>query len=261
MLKLTHSSSNPVLESIHITVGSSGPNSFRFAESPSVRLGIVTVPRQLFGSSRDQLWHQLMKELSVETVGRLEPGLFGRGAGDRVQVTHGDWTITIDLRTESSDILLRLLAPRSSVGADLPVYTRIRAPYVSDGFRFTIYHKEFFSEIGKWFGMQDIEIGHPAFDSAFIVKSKDTGKVRRLFSNAKIRDTLLRMPAIRLAVIDDEGVLGLGLPEDTDELRIMAPGIPTTVEPLKEIFDLFAETLDELCRMGSAYRQTPKVVL
>jgi hypothetical protein len=223
------------------------------------KIRCVALLRQFFGSSRDQLWHGLMQKLTAETAGHLQPGLFGRGKGDRVQVTHGEWTITIDLTAESSDLLARLLAPRGTIA--IPVYTRIRAPYISDGFLFTIYHKEFFSEVGKWFGMQDIEVGDPTFDTAFVVKSNDTSKVRSLFSNTKIRNALLRMPAVRLAVLDNEDVLGVGLPEDTDELRIMAPGIPATVEPLKEIFDLFSETLDELCRMGAAYQKSPNVTL
>ena len=33
----------------------------------------------------------------------------------------------------------------------------------------------------------------------------------------------------------------------------------TKVEKLKELYELFAETLDELCRMGSAYSADPGV--
>ena len=40
-----------------------------------------------------------------------------------------------------------------------------------EGFRFTVYRKGIFSDIGKWFGMQDIEIGDEDFDRDFILKS------------------------------------------------------------------------------------------
>jgi len=33
------------------------------------------------------------------------------------------------------------------------------------------------------------------------------------------------------------------------------------VDRLKQLFDLFAETLDELCRLGSAYEKNPGVTL
>ena len=55
----------------------------------------------------------------------------------------------------------------------------MRAPYVNpEGFRFTIYRKGIFSELGKLLGMQDIEVGDPEFDEAFIIKGNDEFKVR-----------------------------------------------------------------------------------
>ena len=55
----------------------------------------------------------------------------------------------------------------------------MRAPYVNpEGFRFTIYRKGLFSDLGKLLGMQDIEVGDPEFDEAFIIKGNDESKVR-----------------------------------------------------------------------------------
>ena len=55
----------------------------------------------------------------------------------------------------------------------------MRAPYVNpEGFRFTIYRKGFFSDLGKLLGMQDIEVGDPEFDEAFIIKGNDEDRVR-----------------------------------------------------------------------------------
>ena len=63
-------------------------------------------------------------------------------------------------------------------------YTRMRAPYVNpEGFRFTIYRKGVFSDLGKLLGMQDIEVGDPDFDEAFIIKGNDESKVRDLFAD------------------------------------------------------------------------------
>ena len=50
----------------------------------------------------------------------------------------------------------------------------MRAPYVNpDGFRFTIYRQGVFSDIGKWLGMQDVTVGCPEFDEAFIIKGNN----------------------------------------------------------------------------------------
>lgn len=44
---------------------------------------------------------------------------------------------------------------------------------------------------------------------------------------------------------------------DADTLEFHVPGIITDIERLKLLFDLFAETLDALCRIGSAYEGAP----
>jgi hypothetical protein len=38
-------------------------------------------------------------------------------------------------------------------------------------------------------------------------------------------------------------------------------GLIKDVDRLKHLYDLFAETLDELCRIGSAYQSDPGVQL
>src|SRR5947199_210805 len=82
----------------------------------------------------------------------------GFWGGGKVQAHVGPWTVTLDTHVVSN-------------GETSTTYTRMRAPYVNpDGFRFTIYRKGFFSDLGKLLGMQDIEVGDPEFDEAFILK-------------------------------------------------------------------------------------------
>ena len=140
--------------------------------------------------------------------------------------------------------------------------TRLRAPYINpEGFRFTIYRKNLFSELGKLLGMQDIEVGDPEFDEDFIIKGNDESKVRDLFANPKIRQMIQDQPKIRLRVKDSEGWFGPEFPEDVDELSFQVVGVIKDVERLKALFDLFAAVLDQLCRIGSAYKQEPGVTL
>ena len=98
----------------------------------------------------------------------------GGAKGDKVQVTHDEWTITLDTFAVST-------------GKTTVVYTRLRAPYINpDHFRFTIYRRGFFSDIAKWIGMQDIEVGHEDFDRDFIIKGTEEGKLRALFDFAQL---------------------------------------------------------------------------
>jgi len=199
--------------------------------------------RKLFGPSKEEIWRQLCTELGAEYV---QGGFWNR---DKVQATHDEWTITLDTYVVST-------------GKTVMHFTRLRAPYVNpDHFRFTIYRRGLFSEFAKWLGMQDIVVGHEDFDRDFIIKGTEETKLRALFDNPKLRELIAAQPKIHLTVKDNDGYWGADFPADTDELYFHVHGIIKDVERLKLLFELFAETLDQLCRIGSAYEEAPKLKL
>jgi hypothetical protein len=186
----------------------------------------------LFGPSNHELWRQLSQEIGAEFV----EGSFLASTGSKVQAHVGPWTVTLDVGRSDED------------GKSL--VTRLRAPYVnSEGFRFTVYRKGDFSELGKLLGMQDIEVGDPDFDETFIIKGTDEFKVRDLFANPQIRQMIQAQPLVRLDVKDSEGWFGPKFPEDVDELHFQVLGVIKDKELLKALFNLFAAALDQLCRI------------
>jgi len=196
-----------------------------------------------FGPDKEEVWRQLCREIGGEFV---EGGFW---KGNKVQVHVQPWTITLDTYTVNTQ--------HSHV-----TYTRMRAPYVNpEGFRFTIYRKGFFSELGKLLGMQDIEVGDPEFDEAFIIKGNDEVRVQNLFADARLRELVKVQPTIRLDVKDSEGWFGPKFPENVDELHFQVVGVIKDVDRLKSLFDLFAAVLEQLCRIGSAYKQEPGITL
>jgi hypothetical protein len=195
--------------------------------------------RRMFGPSQKEIWRQLSEEIHAKFV----DGGFWKA--DRVEASHGQWTVTLDTYVVST-------------GKVTIVYTRMRAPYVNpDGFRFRVYRRGIFSDLGKLLGGQDVEIGHPEFDRDFIIKGTDEGKLRQLFSNPRIRALIEGQKGIDLSVKDDEGWFGAKFPDGVDELGFVVVGVIKDVERLKQLYELFGETLDELCRMGSAYESDP----
>ena len=199
--------------------------------------------RQLFDPGREEIWRQLCSEIGAQYV----QGGFWKG--DKVQVHHGQWTVTLDTYTTGDS--------ESST-----TYTRMRAPYVNkDGFRFTIYRKSIFSSLGEFLGMRDVEVGHPDFDEAFIIKGNDEAKLRALFANQKIRQLFEMQPSIYLTVKDDEGWFSTSFPEGVDELYFRMSGVIKDVERLKSLYFLFAEMLNHLCHIGSAYENDPQLEL
>jgi hypothetical protein len=131
----------------------------------------------------------------------------------------------------------------------------------NDNFRFKVYRAGIFTELGKILGMQDIEVGHSEFDRAFVIKANDPLKVHLLFGNAEIRRLVEAQPAISLEVRDAEGWFRTSFPEEVDELYFQVGGIITDIERLKLLFELFSETLNHLCHIGSAYEDDPRLVL
>ncbi len=199
--------------------------------------------RELFGPSKEELWSQLSKEIGADYQ---RGGFFKKG---NVVLTHRQWEIVLDTYTVST-------------GKSTVTFTRMRAPYVNkDGFRFRVYRKSVFSWLGKMFGMQDIEIGDPYFDEEFIIQGAPEDMVMGLFSHAQIRQLVQKQPDIHFQVKDDEGLFGRKFPEGVDELYFQTLGIVKDMQRLKDLFDLFAAVLEELCRLGSAYENDPGVKL
>ena len=201
----------------------------------------MSLLRRLFGPSRKEIWTKLSQEMN----GRYVAGGFAKG--DKVQVDHNGWTLTLDTYAVST-------------GKVTIVFTRMRAPFVNPGgFRFLVYRKSIFSGLGKFFGMQDVEVNDPPFDDDFIVQGTDEHKVRLLLASPKIRAMIAAQKDLHFAVKDDEGWFGTKFPEGVDELHFAVAGVIKDVDRLKQLYDLFAETLDELCRMGAASDDPPGV--
>lgn len=197
--------------------------------------------RELFGPSQHEVWEALCQEIGADFI---DGGFF---KGTKVVAEIKEWVITLDTYTVST-------------GKTSTTYTRMRAPYLNkDGFKFRIYRKGIFSNIGKLLGLQDIEVGYPEFDDQFIIKGNDSDKLVSLFSNSRIRKLIEIQPDISLEVKDDEGWFGSEFPEGVDELYFQVPGIIKDMDRLKTLYFLFAEVLNQLCLIDSAYEDSPDV--
>lgn len=190
----------------------------------------------LFGPSKDEVWAQLCTQIGGQMVD-------GGWRGDKVQARVKNWLLTLDTYTVSSD-------------KHSTTYTRLRAPFLNqDGFRFNIYRAGLATELAKFFGMQDLEIGDPFFDQAFVVQSNSEAKVRALLANPRIRELLHAQPSIsKFTIKDDEGWFTTsGYPEGVDVLYFQVVGVVKDVARLKLLYELFAEVLNHLCHLDSAY--------
>lgn len=204
----------------------------RFADDADMSKPLL---RELFGGNRNEIWRQLASEIDANYI---EGGFWKR---DKVQASHAGWLITLDEHGKYH-------------------HTRMRTPFLNPGgFRFTVYRKGVFSELGKLLGMQDVEVGHQDFDRDFVIQGTDAAKLRQIFGNARIRELIAAQPRIHFEVKTAHGIFERNLfaekpPGDLDMLEFLVDRRPAMQdkEHLRLLFDLFAETLDELCRMGTA---------
>ena len=199
--------------------------------------------KSIFGPSRDEIWSQIAEDIGGEFI---DAGFWGK---DVLRYRHGEWEILLDTFTVST-------------GKSSTTYTRMRAPFINqDGLRFKIYREGFFSSIGKFFRMQDIEIGDAFFDDEFIIKGNDVSKIKLMLDDDGLKELIEEVPRIHFEIRDNEGWFGGKYPEDADVLYFQCVGVLKETAHLKALFNLFSATLTRLVQIDSAYEDDPGITL
>ena len=199
--------------------------------------------KSIFGPSKDEIWTQIAADIGGEFI---DGGFWGK---DVLIYKHGEWQILLDTYVVST-------------GQSSHTLTRMRAPFMNrDGLYFKISREGFLSSIGKFFGMQDIEIGDPFFDKQFVIKGNDPEKIKRLLADDRIKELCQLQPRIHLRIKDDEGRFGTDFPEGVDELYFECIGVIKETALLKALFGLFCLVLERLVQIDSAYADDPQITL
>lgn len=199
--------------------------------------------RTLFGPSKKEIWSQIAHDIGGKYI---EGGFWEK---DVLRYAYGEWEILLDTYTQSH-------------GNSSTTYTRIRAPFINkDQLYFKIYKENFFSSIGKFFGMQDILINDAYFDDHYIIKGNKEQKIKFLLRDTKLKKMIDRQPRIHLEIKKDEGWLGQKFPEGVDQIYFQCMGVIKEKELLFALFELFSTLLDRLVAIDSAYEDDPKIRL
>jgi hypothetical protein len=163
----------------------------------------------------------------------------------KVRAQVGDWIVTLDTY-------------RDAAGT---TYTRLRAPFVNkDGFVFSIFRENSFEDRHSH-DTQDLEVGQPDFDQTFVIKSNNIEEVKKLFSSEKIREHLKRQPHVYFSAAKESGWYSKDFPDGIGELLFQTRGEIKDLARLRELYALFGETLDQLCRIGAATHDDPGLVI
>lgn len=188
-----------------------------------------------FGPSKKEIWRQLCEELDGDFI----PGGFNRA--DKVQVYHRDWIFTLETHSDGNAL-----------------YTRMRAPYVNwDDFKFRIFKETLLNGIDKLLYMQDVQVGHPEFDKSYVIQGNDERKLKMLFDNPHIRELIFLQPKIRMEIRHEAEAFKPKFPKGVYELNFRQSGTIKDLDQLHDLYDLFAEMMDHLCEIGTAYEDDP----
>jgi hypothetical protein len=198
--------------------------------------------RQLFSLERDHVWRQLAAVLKADFK---RTGFWQLPV---VRVPHRNWAIVLDSWKRNT------FTKRTGVYC-----IRVRSQFLNrDGFWFTIYPQGAVSTARKWFGLQDVAVGHERFDSEFIIQGNDAAKLQALFDNPRIRFALESRPHLHFSIADSEHSYW-GVPEGIGELCLVSDEDILDLAGLKSLCELFAATLDELCRIKTIAIDDPLV--
>lgn len=191
-------------------------------------------------------WRQLSSEFGAEFV----PGKSVTDMTIVARVKH--WTVKLHQKDRGS---------LDDYGSwTLFITNWMTAPYVSrDGFRFRVLRKGRFARLWrKVFGNKDIEIWDSEFERDFIIEGNDESKVRALFANPRIRQLTESQPSVDFGVVlvesRNNSTQGVGILH-CDVKWQRTPD----VEPFRRLFELFEETLNHLCQIGSASEDKPNL--
>ena len=195
---------------------------------------------RFFGPTRDAVWEQLAEEIG----GNFYDGGFWLGES-KVRGHVGDWIVTLDTYKDNHGT----------------IFTRLRAPFVNkDGFVFTVYPED--SVVDRHAkDDQDLEVGQADFDRRFVIKSNNIDEVKKLFSDEKIRALLQNQSQVYFRASKESGWYSKEFPNGIGELLFLARGEIKDLARLKELYSLFGETLDQLCRIGAAGPDDPGIVI
>lgn len=187
---------------------------------------------------RREAWRKIAKEMRGEFIKG------GFRAMDRVRAKIGEWPIVLYMHRTGPE--------------NENIVTCMRAPYVKkDDFRFSITHghgetewqiipKMRSGKLQKLREIQEYRIGYPGLGRNFIIRGNNESKVQALLANYEIcRLIRLHLPGNAKFEIANNA------------LCIDAPGKITDIRQLRGLFELFAETLAQLCHIGSAYEGIP----
>ncbi|MBC3539229.1 hypothetical protein ACFSC6_07720 [Rufibacter sediminis] len=115
----------------------------------------------------------------------------------------------------------------------------------STAFKFALHEQGFIDEVGKIFGMEDIELGYPDLDDAFIIKTNQPETLKNLLVDPAIHAILLKHKNCEIKLHEEADEIGpeMVLTFSKDEAIL-------DISELREIYGLLFSLLQRLAQLA-----------
>ncbi len=198
--------------------------------------------RDIFGPSKEEIWTQIAKDID----GKYEDG--GFLGTDVLRYHHKQWEVLLDTY--------------STGGKNKRTYTRLRVPFLNkNDLFFEIYREHFFTPVGKFFGMQDIQIGDTLFDDNYVIKGNNEYIIKKLLRDKELKKLFDSLPKVNVKIKNGDGWFADKYPEGVNILNFESIGVIKEKVVLRNLFELFSAILDRLVHIDAAYKEDPKFKL
>lgn len=198
-------------------------------------------------SPKSEIWQQVANDIGGEYI---KGNFWGK---EMLVYHHNEWEFLLDTYTTTDEDFM----DEDSISTTT-THTRMRAPFVNkDELDFEIFHEGFFSFIGKFFGVQDIQVGDDFFDRKFMIKGSDETVIKKLLSGERLKELFIKQPCVRLKIDHNKGWFSKGYPDEVSVLVFECSGEVKEKAVLLNLFELFAEILDRLTEIDSSYGENP----
>ncbi len=115
--------------------------------------------------------------------------------------------------------------------------------------RFNMHEQDFLNEIGKVLGMEDIKLGYPDFDAAFIIQTNQPETLKSLFADESTRELLLQYPKAKLKLsAEDESSAA-----EAQRLTFTIDEGIVDVARLRAIYHLLRSLVQRITEVHSAF--------
>ena len=137
--------------------------------------------------------------------------------------------------------------------------TVMTAFHPADDFVFSIQTEKLSDQVGKAFGMQDVQVQDAEFDGKFLIQGNDDARIQRLFENVYLKDAILLQPPTQLRIEHDSSHFD---PEWTVRggshvLVYRYDHLMEKIDQLQTAFDVVTTTLVQLAVLGAVSGKVP----